>query len=143
MLERASKESNRASLDAFANRVSTEGSDTSASSRVPISMPEPARLSHSLDQLQRAAQKVALPLSALLLLLQQTFSIHLMQAVIHAKAGHGFTNFLRLDACMCTPPAWTAMQTYMQHSMPAHCARFQADSVSLRLSTANACILFT
>ncbi len=62
VLERASQESNRASLDLFGGRSergSTEGSESSKDSRVAVSMPDPGRLSHSLEQLQQAAQQAA------------------------------------------------------------------------------------
>lgn len=64
MLERASRESNRASLDMFglasdrASIGSREGSDSSRDSRLPLLSRDSGARSASLKQLQAAAQQV-------------------------------------------------------------------------------------
>ncbi|KAK9809322.1 hypothetical protein WJX73_004674 [Symbiochloris irregularis] len=64
MLQRASRESNRASLDMFgriSDRGSLEGSDSSTASRIAMSMPDTSSPSHTLPQLQAAAAKAGVP----------------------------------------------------------------------------------
>ena len=67
ILERASRDSNRASLDLFgreSNRGSLEGSEgSSRDSRVAVSMPDPDARKLSLSELHRAAEKARPPMS--------------------------------------------------------------------------------